>query len=74
MTPTAVTTEALDEVVGVLLLVETLHDPRAPHGTRTTPDLAAGALSDVGIHPTPALVEAVMRLVAAGRIGGVSAA
>lgn len=73
MTVVAPTPEVLDEVARILVLVENLHDPRQGSGTLTTPYLAALALRDEGIAPSPALVEAVLALVAARR-PGVSAA
>jgi hypothetical protein len=62
--PTAAT---IAEVVAVLLLVEHVRDPRVPTGTRTTRDLAAGALRDADVAPTPALLSLVLRLVESGR-------
>lgn len=73
MTAVAATDALLEDVARILLLVENLHDPRAPHGTLTTPELAAGALRDADVTPTPELVEHVLALVATRR-PGVSAA
>ena len=67
MTATAPTSELLAQIVDQMLLVENLRDPRQPHGTPTTAGMAAFALREEGVAPTPALVEVVLALVASKR-------
>lgn len=67
MTAVEPTPELLAELVDQLVLTENVHDPRQSSGTLTTPYLVVLSLRDEHIQPTPALVEAVMALVATRR-------